>query len=841
MKPIGQTFYVNTPATGIPGVYITKVTVFFKNISPTYGIECQIRTTLNGVPTNERLPFGSKILYPSDMDTVNNVKALRASDNASAGSTFEFDTPVFVQGDTSYALVLIPLGGNPDYQIWTAEIGQTDVATGTPIYTNNDTGDLFLSSNDRDWIPVITEDMKFDVYIANFTSLSGTAVYRSPDEDYLELEDTIGSYIQGEPLYATSNVYNVAVLNISGLQGTFASGDYVYQTNATSNTAYGYVYAGNSSVIKLQNTTASFSSTKTLFNANSVSNAYVTSVSQNASITVSTNTFSVPDSGLFSTNDVIYIATSNYSKAHIVRITSITNNTTIAFSNAYAGTNAFSLFTDTNCIYGKIMNNGLLHAGLGSIMVMPDFTRIIMDSVTSTASNNFVNAIGQRLIGIYSGASAKIHDVINVPYNNISPSIAHIAPPNTGISWSFTGIRNTLLDSPSTSNFTVDSSAIPISEGTSNELIDYERLFMSRSKELTQMPVGRGGERSVKIFASMSSSNSYISPVIDNFTKFSNFTYNLCPENYDLSGFYLSVANVNGVFSNGSTVTQAGVSGILRFANSSYLRITNVSNGNFTANATSIVSGAANATIVISEYYDETLDNGFFRASRYISKNVILASDQNSEDILVFLGAYRPANTNLKVYTKLQNNQDSDKYENKEWSLLLERTPGSLLSSQVDQNDMVELSYGFPQSLNITTNSSVCSSSSNTINVASPYSTSDLAVGNFVYLYDANNAGTGISKFIVREIVNIPSANTIVVDPMPSFSSSNAAIGYIPGLQSQSGAFLNDRNNNVVRYVSNTDLVFDTYSQFSIKIVPISASTSIVPRVGDMRVLAVQA
>ena len=125
--------------------------------------------------------------------------------------------------------------------------------------------------------------------------------------------------------------------------------------------------------------------------------------------------------------------------------------------------------------------------------------------------------------------------------------------------------------------------------------------------------------------------------------------------------------------------------------------------------------------------------------------------------------------------------------------------------------------------------------------IGAPYSTSDLSVGNFVYLYDANVAGTSVSKFIVREIVNIPNTTSIIVDPAPSFASTNAAIGYIPGLQSQAGAFLNDRNNNVVRYVTNSDLVFDTYSQFSIKIVPISNSTAIVPRVADMRVLAVQA
>jgi hypothetical protein len=827
MKPIGQTFFVNSPATGIPGVYITKVDIYFKNVSPTYGIELQIRTTLNGVPTQERLPFGTSTLYPYSANPP------KSSDNANTPTTFEFETPVFVQSGVSYAIVLIPLGGNPDYQIWTAEIGQNDALTNAPIYTNNDTGDLFLSSNDRNWIPVITEDMKFTIYIANFTSLSGTAVYRSPDEDYLELEDTIGSYITGEPLYATANVYNVAVLNVSGLLGSFVAGDYVYQSNGSANTAYGYVYASNSSVIKLINTTASFSTSNTVFNANSVSNAYVTTVSQNASITASTNTFSVPDSTLFSTNDVIYIATSNFSTVQMVKVTSIVNNTTISFSNAYLNSPNTSQFSDAHCIYGKVMNNGLLHAGLGSLMVMPDFTRVILDNVTSTTGNNFINAIGQRLIGQFSGASAKIHDVINVPYNNISPQIAHIAPANTGINWSFTGIKNS-------SSYTIDN-PINISEGTSNELIDFERIFMSRSKELTQLPVGRIGERSVKIYAGMSSANAYMSPVIDNFTKYSHFTLNLCVPEYELSGFYLTLSNNNGSFTNGSTVSQGGVSGKVRFANSSYVRVTNVSNGNFVANATSLGNNSVNASIITAEYYSETLDNGYFRSSRYISKNVLLASDQNSEDILAFLAAYRPATTDLRVYAKVQNNQDSDQYNNKDWSLLLERSSPSLLSSQVDQDDILELSYGFPQSINISPNTNVCNTTSNTVTIGAPYSTSDLAVGNFVYLYDANVAGTSVSKFIVREIVNIPNTTSIIVDPMPSFASTNAAIGYIPGLQSQAGAFLNDRNNNVVRYVTNSDLVFDTYSQFSIKIVPISNSTAIVPRVADMRVLAVQA
>ena len=147
MKSIGQTFFINEPPppAGTPGVFITQVDVYFKSVSATYGIEMQIRLTENGVPTSNMIPFGIKILQASEVV---------ASDDATAATSFVFDTPILVQAGQAYAFVLAPLGGNPDYEVWTAQISETDVTTGTPIYTNNDTGDLFLSSNDIDQLPV---------------------------------------------------------------------------------------------------------------------------------------------------------------------------------------------------------------------------------------------------------------------------------------------------------------------------------------------------------------------------------------------------------------------------------------------------------------------------------------------------------------------------------------------------------------------------------------------------------------------------------------------------------------------------------------------------------------
>jgi hypothetical protein len=833
MNPIGQTFYVSEPSTGVPGVYITQIDVFFQSVSPTYGIEMQIRTTLNGVPTQERLPFASKILYPASITNIPNIflqnstNVPYASSDASVATSFVFDTPVFVQSGLSYAIVLLPLGGNPDYTIWTAEIGGTDTVTNSPIYTNNDTGDLFLSSNDKDWTPIITEDMKFTIYIANFTSLSGTAVFRTPDEDYVELYDINGSFALGEPLYPTNEAMNIAVLNVTGVLGSFNNGDHVYQSNGSSNTATGVVYSSNSSVIKLSNTTGGFSSTyyTTLYNSASVSNAVVTVVSQNASITTSSNTFSVPDSSVFSNGDFIYISTNTGSKTRIFQVTAIPDTKTVAFSNVFISSLATSDFTDTNCIYGKVLYNGTLHGGLGSLKVFPDFTRIILDNVSSTTSNNFNAAIGNKLVGLFSGASATVNDIINVRYNQISPNITNIAPANTGISWQFTGVKN----DPS---FTRDPAGINISEGLSNEQYDYERVVLSRSNELSAMPVGRTGERTVQISASFNSSNNKISPVIDTLSKVSNFSLNLCSERYDIEGYYLNVANSSGSFSNGDIITQGSASGTVRFANSSFIRVTDLEGAIFQANSTPLtdpISGA-NAIITTAEFYSEVHNNGLFSSSRYISKTVSLA--QTSEDIAVYIGAWRPAPSNIIMYIRAKNNQDSTDFNNVVYSRMVETSSPSLISSSGNPSDLVELTYGFPQSINLYTNGVVCNTSSNVVNL---FTTSGLNSGQIVYFSDSDQ-----SKFNVRVISSVVNSSAITLTNNTSFSSTNSAFGRIPNLQSVSGVFLNDQNNNIARYVTNNDLVFDGFDQFSVKIVPVSDTTALVPHVTDLRVIAMQ-
>ena len=138
MKPIAQTFFVKeSPApTGAAGIFITRLDIYFQSISSVNGIEVQIRPTINGVPDSSRLPFGSKTLDVGEVVVLEDFTTrvgIKASSNASVPSTFLFDTPVFVEANKLYAIVVIPLGGDPNYNIWTAVIGDKDVTTSNPI------------------------------------------------------------------------------------------------------------------------------------------------------------------------------------------------------------------------------------------------------------------------------------------------------------------------------------------------------------------------------------------------------------------------------------------------------------------------------------------------------------------------------------------------------------------------------------------------------------------------------------------------------------------------------------------------------------------------------------
>jgi hypothetical protein len=101
--------------------------------------------------------------------------------------------------------------------------------------------------------------------------------------------------------------------------------------------------------------------------------------------------------------------------------------------------------------------------------------------------------------------------------------------------------------------------------------------------------------------------------------------------------------------------------------------------------------------LVNSSTVDEASTEGGQLFNKYISKIVTLADYQDAEDMNVFLTAYRPPSTDVKVWIKLLNGQDSDPMSQKTW-IEMEKSYGGdvTYSSIANENDFKEYKFLLP-------------------------------------------------------------------------------------------------------------------------------------------------
>lgn len=222
--PVAQTFFVSGLDNGI---FITKVDVYFKTkpASATVPITLQIRTTTNGNPGTEILPFSTVTLQPKDVN---------ASTDATAPTQFTFESPVYLKNNEEYAMVLLPAGGREGYEVWTAVLGQNKIGTEEKIDKQPAAGRFYVSSNSVNWTVSETSDMKFTIYRANFNVSSGTLILKNKKIDYLGISANAVEILVGDTLTGgTSGAIGVVlyfdrynkVAHTEITSGTFVEGE----------------------------------------------------------------------------------------------------------------------------------------------------------------------------------------------------------------------------------------------------------------------------------------------------------------------------------------------------------------------------------------------------------------------------------------------------------------------------------------------------------------------------------------------------------------------------------------------------------------------------------------
>ena len=164
--PLAQSFLVEDST----GVFLTRCDVFFRSKDDTdIPVTFQIRTMQGGFPTRKVLPFSEIILEPNQVST---------SGDGSVATSFVFKAPVYLEGGQEYCVCIA--SNSTKYSVYISRIGENDLLTQTFISNQPTLGSLFKSQNASTWEPSQWEDLKFTLYRADFIQ-SGSAEFYSPE------------------------------------------------------------------------------------------------------------------------------------------------------------------------------------------------------------------------------------------------------------------------------------------------------------------------------------------------------------------------------------------------------------------------------------------------------------------------------------------------------------------------------------------------------------------------------------------------------------------------------------------------------------------------------------
>jgi len=370
-----------------------------------------------------------------------------------------------------------------------------------------------------------------------------------------------------------------------------------------------------------------------------------------------------------------------------------------------------------------------------------------------------------------------------------------------------------------------------------NFYLDFPRAWKSCSNEW----VDDGGQKSVWMRHRTLIGDFDTVPNIDNPSAYVTLLTNSLFMDEQTYGYRLTYSNNTGFFNMGEVVTQqidanTNVSGTVYMMDPQYVYV-NIPVGQFLKGYSlmNAFNPAVNVMVTASTEMNEKYSaNVFPGQSRYMSKSTILSPGQDAEDLVIFMTAHRPANSNFKVYGKVINSYDPGKFVDRIWTRLPESNATSAsFSSLTNLQDYVDVKFSLPVSKLLFGNMQSCSCNTALRTITVPNVTQFFA-GQFIYL-----SSPGQGQFNVRQIINIPNNTTLSISSFPSFSNTaNLNVGIILGIEDATSVFQYDQNSYISRYVTSNDTFFDTYNQFAVKIVPISDNPVICPTVTEFRGVA---
>ena len=867
-----QTFYIDpAQVNNARQVMISSLDLYFKHkpsINQNYsgvgypGVSVFIAETMYGVP---RITRQSGIFTLEGLAKVT-YRDIFTSSDASLLTKFWFPQPVLVDTDKEYAIIWM-YDYSDQFVLWTSKQGDILVGTqneispgpsGRYIGTYFDFTNLFVSDDETDldqylknWRPQYDTDLKFSVYVARYAH-----------DGYV-----VGANSSIEPSIIRQRRTANTTYTSSSSESTIRFGSYEFVSYEQEKSVK-YSFVGGQNIF--QNTFSypgGFQNNRTTHTVSVTSGSNIVTAASNLP-----NGQPFNWSNIFTANSVqkrvVFKSGNNY---NIRNILSIVSNTQARVNEPFTFTNTTTefLITPVGIVSGFEKNSPF---GISESFVL-------IANSTANSTVRFVNNTIENIAVSVGGSGYSNSDILYVNgYEDLSPkinggyrAIANISTNSTGgittlyLSNAGCGFVNTLamsivIANSSSGNVTSNTSAgsgatFTYSIGATLKTELTPNIF--KGCKIRNIDIGEflpylevknppGSDYVAKIempYYKISSNATYSNNeyYISNNSGNNLITVTMYATNHTESMEYTPIlpsksneyvikypnGNANDKISNADSFTS------LSFK----LIVNSVSNSDFTCTMfKGMPSVSFSKYIVNNDYTNEHTDSGN-AWSKHITK--IFKFERPSEDLKVYLTAYNPSNCDIKVFARVYKNEDSDAFDDKNWTLL-EQKNTSDRSSKADTSDYVELEYGFyqyPQNRTILNGVVTTQLSNSTITGSATTFQSSLNVGSIILLrqelFPQNH---------VVAVVNSVTNNTSLILTEPISNNSLVAEGMkLELINEPHQAFNNIQKDNVARYYNSSFTSFNGIDSVAVKVVFLSDTPHRVPRIDDLKVVGVSA
>lgn len=640
--PLAQTFLVQSKG----GAFLSKVDVFFATKDSKLPVNLEIREVVNGYPGQTVLPFSRVTLKPEQINISANMVTLTDGSDASypkydTPTTFTFPSPVYVQDNAEYAIVLA--SDSNKYKAWISQVGDKIPGSNRTISEQPYNGVLFKSQNASTWTADQTQDLKFTLWRARFdTSVIGDIKLHN---DILPAKQLVLN-----PFEVVSGTNKVRVWQRD--HGLF-DGSSVTLSNTNTALTAGTAATGTIATAGTGTTTV----TGTLFTTD------IGAVGTSASGTV-----------LYKT-DGTFIGI-------VASVTSSTELELVANSSAVIVSSVSYKFA----------------ASINGIPVTEIYTSHVianadLDSYVITTDTN-------ATLSGYGGGST-VYATYNVLYDVIQPSIQVQTFPDTTLDSYLNTTTGKSIDGTETPyiNYSanVDSNFNAVTLNDNNQFY-YPCVIASQENEIDS---ALSGVKSVTLKCKISSTNDALSPIIDthraSLILVSNKLNNPSETNINVAELDNRLLFTDNFAFSGSTITSSNsgvrdlmktiiigkyitIAGATTAGNDGTYLVTNLidngSSGIITVDRAFDTDESSNSVTTLTLrnlFVDEIGPTGGSVVNKYVSRVINLANP--STLLRITFAAYVPTESNVLVYYKTSPVASTLSFDQTPWSLLNPDTP----------------------------------------------------------------------------------------------------------------------------------------------------------------------